>query len=117
MKMKTLIVSPKVIRAVVALIGCCVSQAYITAGAGSPVAAQIKIKEYHAFHEVLHPLEHEAVPAKDWQRIRTQADELVKLGNAIVKLGVPQGTAEKYVAEFRTELNKFEAALKQFNIS
>ena len=77
--------------------------------------AQIKVKEYDAFHEVLHPLEHEAVPAKDWQRIRTHANELVKRGKAIVKLGVPQGTAEKRLPEFRQELRKFNDALKQLD--
>jgi len=82
---------------------------------GSSVFAQIKVKEYHAFHEVLHPLEHEAVPAKDWQRIRTHADELVERGKAIVKLGVPAGTAEKHLREFRKELRKFDDALKQFD--
>jgi hypothetical protein len=74
---------------------------------------QIKVKEYNFFHDLLHPLEHDALPAKDFQRIRTSAGDLVKRGKAIVKLGVPQGTAEKNIPEFRKELRKFNDALKQ----
>ena len=88
---------------------CCLNQLAVAG-----VSPEIKVKEYHAFHEVLHPLEHEAVPAKDWGRIRAQSEELVKSGQAIVKLGVPPGTAEKHLAEFSKELARFEAALKQF---
>jgi hypothetical protein len=38
------------------------------------------VKEYEEFHDVLHPLEHEALPNKDYRRIRLQAGELVKRG-------------------------------------
>ena len=72
------------------------------------------VKEYGAFHEVLHPLEHEALPNKDFQRIRTNAKELVKRGKAIVKLDVPARTHEKYTVEFRKELKKFSESLKLF---
>lgn len=75
----------------------------------------LEIKEYHEFHELLHPLEHEALPKKDFARIRANAKDLVKRGQAIVKLGVPAGTAENNVAEFRKELSKFSNALKQFS--
>ena len=73
------------------------------------------VKEYEEFHDLLHPLEHEALPKKDFARIRTNADELVKRGEAIVKLGLPAGTAEKNVVEFRKELSKFGDALKKFS--
>lgn len=72
-------------------------------------------KEYDSFHELLHPLEHDALPQKDFKRIRENAGELIKRGKAIVKLGVPNGTAEKNVAEFRKELRKFDGALKQLS--
>lgn len=74
-----------------------------------------KVKEYEEFHDVLHPLEHEALPKKDFARIRADAGELVKRGEAIVKLGVPAGMAEKNVAEFRKELEKFSESLKTFS--
>ena len=72
------------------------------------------VKEYELFHDVLHPLEHEALPQGDFKRIRTQARELATRGDAIVKLGVPAGVDEKYVADFRTELKRFNDALTRF---
>jgi outer membrane protein assembly factor BamB len=73
------------------------------------------VREYEAFHEVLHPLEHEALPKKDFERIRSKATELIKLGKEIVKLGVPRGTAEQQVEDFKQELRKFSAALDRFS--
>ena len=72
------------------------------------------VKEYNEFHRVLRPLQHEALPGKDFQRIRSNAGELVKHGEAIVKLGVPSQTAERNVEEFRKELKKFSDALAKF---
>jgi hypothetical protein len=72
------------------------------------------VKEYNEFHRVLHVLQHEALPQKDFQRIRANAGQLVKHGEAIVKLGVPTGTAAKNVEEFRKELKKFDDALVKF---
>jgi len=77
-------------------------------------AEEFSVKEYGKFHHVLHPLQHEALPAKDFKRIRTNAAELVKHGQAMVRLGVPRGTAEKNVEEFRRELKKFKEALGKF---
>lgn len=79
------------------------------------IGEEFGVKEYDGFHRVLHPLQHEALPGKDFQRIRSSAGELVKSGDAIVKLGVPQGTAEKNIEEFRKELKKFSDALRKFN--
>lgn len=73
------------------------------------------VKEYNEFHRVLRPLQHEALPQKDFQRIRSNAGELVKHGEAIVKLGVPPGTAPGNVEEFRKELTKFSNALAKFS--
>jgi hypothetical protein len=82
----------------------------------SNAAAQhgFSVKEYESFHHVLHPLEHDALPKKDFRRIRSQANLLVKRGNAIVKLGVPQGTSEDKKEEFAKELNSFRKALARF---
>lgn len=73
------------------------------------------VKEYNAFHEVLHLLQHEALPKKDFQQIRTNAAELVKRGKAIVQVGLPSGTPAKDHEEFRKELKKFETALGDFS--
>jgi hypothetical protein len=73
------------------------------------------VKEYDDFHEVLHELQHEALPKNDFPRIRAKAGELVKLGEAVVQLGVPRGTAETKVEEFKKELKTFGDALTKFN--
>ena len=80
----------------------------------TPVASAeeyFSVREYNVFHDLLHPLEHEAVPAKDFQRIRSNAAELVRRGEAIVRVGVPRGTSERYLEDFRKELKKFKSAL------
>jgi hypothetical protein len=74
------------------------------------------VKEYEEFHDVLHPLEHEALPKKDYRRIRANAGELVKRGRAIVKVGVPPATSEDQKQAFSQELKKFDDALRTFQI-
>ncbi len=73
------------------------------------------VKEYNEFHDVLRPLQHEALPSKDFQRIRTNAAELVKRGKAIVQVGLPSGTPSRDQEGFRKELKKFEGALGNFS--
>ena len=77
-------------------------------------AGEFGIKEYDEFHEVLHTLQHEALPAKDFQRIRSNSAELLKRGDAIVRLGVPKGLAAVRADAFRRELKKFKDALGKF---
>lgn len=72
------------------------------------------VKQYEEFHDVLHPLEHEALPNNDFGRIRKQSATLIKHGREIVKVGVPNGTAAEKQAEFRKELAKFSSALNKF---
>ncbi len=72
------------------------------------------VKEYDDFHEVLHPLEHEALPKKDYRRIRSKAAELVSRGKAIIKVGVPAGTSADQKEAFAVELKKFAGALNSF---
>lgn len=74
----------------------------------------LSVKEYEDFHHVLHPLEHEALPKKDFRRIRTQSSLLVKRGKALVKLGVPRGTSEEHKGDFAKGLTKFGEALSKF---
>lgn len=83
----------------------------------SPIssAEPFSVKEYDRFHDVLRPLQHEALPNKDFQRIRSNAAELIKLGKAIVKVGVPSGIAKTNVEKFRLELTKFKKALNKFS--
>ena len=72
------------------------------------------VKQYEDFHHVLHPLEHEALPKKDFKTIRAKAGELVRLGEAILKLGLPRGVKEKNRDEFKQWLGKFGEALVKF---
>jgi hypothetical protein len=78
-------------------------------------AGEFSVKEYNDFHDLLHPLQHEALPAKDFQRIRSSGGELVKRGQAIIRVGVPKAVGEKQVEGFRRELRKFEGVLKEFS--
>ena len=72
------------------------------------------VAQYDAFHDVLHPLQHEALPAKDFRAIRNKGALLAKRGNAIVRLGVPGGVTETNKAEFGKELSKFKTANASF---
>ena len=70
-------------------------------------------KVYEEFHDVLHPLEHEALPNKDYRRIRSQSGELVKRGKAIVKAGVPDALTGDKRTEFVSEMKAFDLALNK----
>jgi len=74
------------------------------------------IKEYDAFHDVLHPLEHEALPKGDFARIRSQAKELITRGDAIVKLGVPGEIKAEKTEGFKKQLDGFAKALVKFGV-
>lgn len=51
----------------------------------SPAKAAVQhgfsVKQYEAFHDVLHPLEHEALPKNDFRTIRAKSAQLVSRGN------------------------------------
>jgi hypothetical protein len=74
----------------------------------------MSVKAYEEFHDVLRPLQHEALPAKDFARIRAQSSLLIKRGKALVKLGVPRGTKAEHKDEFAKGLTKFNKALAKF---
>lgn len=92
-----------------ALILLCVA----TVSAAAIAQHHFSIKEYEEFHDVLHPLEHEALPNKDYRRIRSQTTELVKRGKAIVKGGVPEALVDQKREEFTAELKSFDSALNK----
>lgn len=83
---------------------------------GVVFADDFKVKEYDDFHRVLHHLQHEALPKNDLATIRNRAEELVKLGDAIVKLGVPSGTKAERAEEFKKQLANFDKALGQYSV-
>lgn len=78
----------------------------------SATEEHFSVKEYNDFHEVLHALQHDALPKKDYKTIRDRAAELVSLGDAIVKLNVPAGVKEP--AEYSKELATFRTALEKY---
>jgi hypothetical protein len=82
--------------------------------ATASVQQGFSVKQYEEFHEVLHPLEHDALPKKDFQRIRKQSATLVKHGKEIVAVGVPAGIGGEQEVEFKKELTKFNGALNKF---
>ena len=84
------------------------------AGSSGRSSEEFSVKQYSDFHDLLHPLQHEALPQKDFARFRSNATKLVRRGQAIVRVGAPRGTAKDKIAEFRKELRKFDAALKTF---
>lgn len=73
------------------------------------------LRQYEDFHDVLHPLQHEALPHKDFKLIRAKAPLLSRRGRALVKLGVPKKTSDENRVEFKTELKKFKKALDRFS--
>jgi hypothetical protein len=73
------------------------------------------VKQYEDFHDVLHPLQHDALPNKNFNEIRAKSVLLNKRGRAIVRLGVPRGTSKENRAEFAKELTKFSKALTKYS--
>ncbi len=80
----------------------------------TPPEHEFSVRQYNEFHEVLHPLQHDALPKGDFALIRARSGELLKHGRAIVKLGVPPKVKAERKAEFKQELRKFNQALIRF---
>lgn len=92
------------------------STAFLSVAIRTNAAPQhgFSVKQYEAFHHVLHPLEHDALPKGDFKRIRAKSAQLLSRGRAIVKLGVPAGTSEDQKDEFVQGLKTFSKALTKF---
>lgn len=69
-------------------------------------------REFDRFHDILHPLQHDALPNNDFRTIRARAADLVTAGRAIVRMPVPRGIAD--TAAFRRERNNFNRALMNY---
>ena len=93
-----------------------VSPAFVVPSAATNGALQHRFifAEYDQFHEVLHPLEHEALPKRDFLTIRTKASQVVSRGKAIVKLGVPESGTDPDRKAFAKQRKKFDKALARF---
>jgi hypothetical protein len=72
------------------------------------------IEEYRLFHDVLHPLQHEALPRRDFPRIRLMAGELVTRGKGVLEIrGVPEAPKANR-REFAKAWRTFDKALAKF---
>jgi hypothetical protein len=69
------------------------------------------IDEYEFFYVLLGQLQREALPERDFQRIRSYTDELVARGKAIVKLRLRKGVKSE---EFSDARRNFDRALNAF---
>ena len=72
------------------------------------------VRQYENFHEALHPLQHEALPNKNYKELRAKSALLSSRGRAIVRLGIPRGTSKENRAEFSRELARFTKTLTKY---
>lgn len=61
----------------------------------APPMGQIELKELDQFHELLHPLVHDAYPKKDFATIRTALPSLVKSATLVKNAKLPAELASK----------------------
>lgn len=72
--------------------------------------------DFDAFHDRLHPLQHDALPQNDFARIRRDARDLVLAGRRITRRDAPAAlTSDSDVAKFCDEQARFADALKRFD--
>jgi hypothetical protein len=71
-------------------------------------------KEYDEFLRVIDHLKREALQKDDIAALRSQAKQLLKLGAAIINLGVPTGTNEDKAEAFKNQLANFRKALDKY---
>lgn len=65
--------------------------------------------EFKAFHDILHPLQHDAVPQNDMKTIRARSGELYNAGMKIVRMPKANNSAE-----YKSQLTKFRRALQSY---
>ncbi len=70
---------------------------------------KVSIEEVNKFHDLLHPIWHEQYPAKQWSKIRSQADELLSRKEAIMKVRLRTKADNRAMVEERRQ--KFGAAV------
>lgn len=108
----------KSIRLVILLL-CAGSLLLATAAAQEKKDAQrrhnkSKIAEVDSFHDALYPVWHEYYPGKEWDKIRSQADELAQRKDAVMKLELKRksAVAEQLRQKFGEAVDKFVSAAK-----
>lgn len=78
---------------------CCFMNLYaqekVSTSEHSKKTKSIVVKELDEFHELLHPLVHEAMPNKDFAAVRKALLGLVDAANAMKKAKLPKGLTAK----------------------
>lgn len=69
--------------------------------------------DFDRFHDVLHPLQHDALPQNDYAAMRREARRLVSAGRVLTKGFVPAGVTD--TVKFCDEQARFADALKSFD--
>lgn len=69
--------------------------------------------DFDRFHDVLHPLQHDALPQNDYAAMRREARRLVAAGRVLTKGFVPAGVTD--TVKFCDEQARFADALKSFD--
>ena len=70
------------------------------------------VAQFDRFHDLLHPLQHEALPGRDFKTIRAKAAALYAAGRAAANAPVPRGVADRQA--YRQQSAKFLKALGSF---
>jgi len=79
-------------------------------------AHRIALKELDDFHEMLHPLVHEAYPSKDYAAIRSAMPGLLKEGKKVAKAKLPKefsGHKKEFTKHSRTLVAQLQALVKK----
>ncbi len=75
-------------------------------------ARSFGVAAFDRFHEVLHPLQHDALPKGDYKTIRARAAKLVSLGKPLTNMAAPRGTSD--ISLFKNKQKAFAKALSNF---
>ncbi len=72
-------------------------------------------RAFEFFHDRLHPLQHDALPNADYKTMRARAADLVRAGQPLTKMRVPEDMPDrvaflKHQKEFTAALTKFRRA-------
>lgn len=69
-------------------------------------------RAFELFHDQLHPLQHDALPGADYKTMRARAADLVRAGQPLTKMRVPEDMPDR--AAFLKHQKEFTAALTRF---
>ncbi len=72
------------------------------------------VKELNAFHVLLHPLVHDAMPNKDYATVKDALPKLIESAQTLLKAQLPKTIGPKKKT-FRTETKKLLTQLTQLN--